>query len=150
MDGYGVTNLHDNPVIYFGKVLDKEFGVPRYFSLEEANQVVRQIQPLLGKILEIRQRVIERRPELIPILQKVRGNGGSREASQLVDEFRYLEELVAQIQASGAIVKDINQGLIDFPHWRDGREVYLCWQFGEDEIRYWHEVDAGFAGRQPL
>jgi hypothetical protein len=124
--------------------------VPRYFSVEEANQVVRQIQPLLSKILEIRQRVLERRPELIPLLQKVRGNGGSRLASELVDEFRRLEELVEQIQASGAIVKDINQGLIDFPHWRDGREVYLCWQFGEDEIRYWHEIDAGYAGRQPL
>jgi len=124
--------------------------VPRYFSVEEANQVVRQIQPLLSKILEIRQRVLERRPELIPLLQKVRGNGGNRQASELVDEFRRLEELVEQIQASGAIVKDINQGLIDFPHWRDGREVYLCWQFGEDEIRYWHEIDAGYAGRQPL
>lgn len=124
--------------------------MPRYFSVEEANQVVRQIQPLLSKILEIRQRVLERRPELIPLLQKVRGNGGSRLASELVDEFRRLEELVEQIQASGAIVKDINQGLIDFPHWRDGREVYLCWQFGEDEIRYWHEIDAGYAGRQPL
>lgn len=124
--------------------------MPHYFTLEEANEVVRQIQPLLSKILEIRQRVLEQRPDLIPILQKVRGNGGSRKASDLVDEFRRLEELVTQIQASGAIVKDINRGLIDFPHWRDGREVYLCWQFGEDEIRYWHEIDAGFAGRQPL
>ncbi|GAB4477475.1 MAG: DUF2203 family protein [Anaerolineales bacterium] len=124
--------------------------MPHYFTLAEANQVVRQIQPLLSKILEIRQRVIERRPELIPVLQKLRGNGGSREASEMVDEFRQLEELVAQIQAQGAIVKDINRGLIDFPHWRDGREVYLCWQFGEEEILYWHEVDAGFAGRQAL
>jgi hypothetical protein len=124
--------------------------MPHYFSLAEANQIIRQIQPLLSKILEIRQRVLEKRPDLIPVLQKVRGNGGNRQASELVDEFRQLEELVAQIQASGAIVKDINQGLIDFPHWRDGREVYLCWQFGEEEIRYWHEVDAGFAGRQPL
>lgn len=124
--------------------------MPRYFSVVEANLVVRQIQPLLSEILEIRQRVLERRPELIPLLQKVRGNGGNRQASELVDEFRRLEELVELIQASGAIVKDINQGLIDFPHWRDGREVYLCWQFGEDEIRYWHEIDAGYAGRQPL
>lgn len=124
--------------------------MPRYFTVEEANQVVRQIQPLLSEILGIRQRILERRPELIPILQKVRGNGGNRQASELVNEFRRIEELVTEIQASGAIVKDINQGLIDFPHWRDGREVYLCWQFGEDEIRYWHEIDAGYAGRQPL
>ncbi|RCK74830.1 MAG: hypothetical protein ANABAC_1547 [Anaerolineae bacterium] len=124
--------------------------MPHYFSVEEANQVVRQIQPILSEILEIRQRVLERRPEIISLLQKVRGNGGNRQASELVDEFRRLEELIEVIQARGAIVKDINQGLIDFPHWRDGREVYLCWQFGEDEIRYWHEIDAGYAGRQPL
>ncbi len=122
----------------------------RYFTLEEANQVLHQIQPLLTRILQIRQSVLDRRPELIPILQKVKSNGGNRQVSELVDEFRQLEALVAEIQASGAIVKDINHGLIDFPHWREGREVYLCWQFGEDEIRYWHEVDAGFAGRQPL
>ncbi|MDE0506470.1 MAG: DUF2203 domain-containing protein [Candidatus Poribacteria bacterium] len=48
------------------------------------------------------------------------------------------------------MIKNIDPGLVDFPHLRDGREVYLCWQFGEDEIRYWHDVDAGFAGRQPL
>ncbi len=124
--------------------------MPRYFTLEEANQVVLQIRPLLSKILEIRQTILEKRPDLLPFLQKVRGNGGSRQASELVNEFRRIEELVAQIQESGAIVKDINRGLIDFPHWREGREVYLCWQFGEDQIRYWHEIDAGFAGRQPL
>ncbi|MCS6906822.1 MAG: DUF2203 domain-containing protein [Anaerolineales bacterium] len=124
--------------------------MPRYFTVEEANQVVRQIRPLLGEILKIRLKVLEKRPELIPILQKARGNGGGPIASEVVEDFRRLEALIASIQAQGAIVKDINHGLIDFPHWRDGREVYLCWQFGEDEIRYWHEIDAGFAGRQPL
>jgi hypothetical protein len=48
------------------------------------------------------------------------------------------------------LLKDIEQGLIDFPHLRDGREVYLCWRSGEKEIRYWHELDAGAVGRQLL
>jgi hypothetical protein len=50
----------------------------------------------------------------------------------------------------GCILKDINTGLVDFPTVRKGREVFLCWQHGEPEIAFWHDVDAGFAGRQPL
>jgi hypothetical protein len=54
------------------------------------------------------------------------------------------------IAASGAELKDINSGLLDFRSQREGREVYLCWRYGEGEIRFWHDLDAGFAGRQPL
>ena len=55
-----------------------------------------------------------------------------------------------QIQDLGVLVKDINLGLLDFPALREGQEVYLCWQYGEGEIAFWHEVEAGFAGRQPI
>ena len=55
-----------------------------------------------------------------------------------------------RIQDTGALIKDINIGLLDFPALRDGREVYLCWQYGEGDIAYWHEIDAGYEGRQPI
>jgi hypothetical protein len=61
-----------------------------------------------------------------------------------------LDELLRQLRDLGAEVKGIDQGLVDFPSLRDGRLVYLCWQVGEDRVMYWHELDAGFAGRQPL
>ena len=48
------------------------------------------------------------------------------------------------------VLRDLDRGLVDFPSLRDGREVYLCWQEGEDEIGFWHEPDAGFGGRRPL
>ena len=48
------------------------------------------------------------------------------------------------------IIRDLQRGLIDFPALRDGREVYLCWLYGEERIDFWHEFDTGFAGRQPL
>jgi hypothetical protein len=57
---------------------------------------------------------------------------------------------VRQIQSLGAEIKDINSGLVDFLSLRGGQEVYLCWQFDEEKIRFWHELDAGFAGRQPI
>jgi hypothetical protein len=84
------------------------------------------------------------------MLDKVGGNGGSQVASQVVEEFRQLEKLVARIQETGALVKDINSGLLDFSTLRDGHEVYLCWQYGEGDIQFWHEIEAGFAGRKPL
>jgi hypothetical protein len=122
----------------------------RYFTLEEASEVLAELRPLVGQMLDIRQELLDIQPELEPVLQKVLGNGGGKVASQAVAYFERLEELIGRIQQLGVELKDINSGLLDFPSLRDGREVYLCWRYGEDEIRFWHEIDAGFAGRQPL
>ena len=59
-------------------------------------------------------------------------------------------EAVQEVQILGVQIKDFKSGLVDFPYDRDGRIVYLCWRLDEDEIRWWHETDAGFAGRQPI
>lgn len=122
----------------------------RYFTLEEANTVVRMLRPLLEEILAIRQAIIDRQPEIWPVLEKAAGNGGSRTASEVAQEFGRLDSLVRQVQATGAVIKDINSGLVDFLSLREDREVYLCWRFGEEQIGFWHDLDAGFAGRQPL
>ena len=63
---------------------------------------------------------------------------------------RELQGIVDDIVAEGIIIRDIPRGLVDFPHIRDGREVYLCWVSGEDNIGFWHETDRGFDHRQPL
>jgi hypothetical protein len=108
------------------------------------------LKPLVQKILELRQVIIDRQPEIWPALQKAVGNGGSQEASQAAMEFAQLEALARQIQDSGALLKDLNIGLLDFPSIREGREVYLCWRFGEESIEYWHDVDTGYASRQKI
>jgi lysophospholipase L1-like esterase len=123
-------------------------AMKHYFTLEEANMALKVIRPLMNEVLEIRQVILEKQPEIWPTLEKAAGNGGSRAASEVVQDFDRLDSLVHQIQDTGAIIKDINTGLLDFLAFREGREVYLCWQYDEDEIRYWHEIDAGFAGRQ--
>lgn len=124
--------------------------MPRYFTLEEANALLDQLRPLVEELLEIRQELLSLQPELEPVLQRVLNNGGNRAASQASVYFEQLRKIIDRIQASGVEVKDINSGLLDFRSWREGREVYLCWRYGEDEIRFWHDIDAGFAGRQPL
>lgn len=122
----------------------------RYFSLDEANAALKTLRPLVGEMLAIRQELLFIQPDVERILRKAQGNGGGRVASQAVAYFERLEELIGRIQEMGVELKDINSGLLDFPAMRDGREVYLCWRYGEEEIRFWHEIDAGFAGRQPL
>ncbi len=124
--------------------------MPRYFTVEEANTALTVIRPLMNEIQDIRDEVLRTQPDVWPVIQKAAGNGGSRAASLLAHNFERLDKLIHQIMDTGAIVKDINTGLLDFPSMRDNREVYLCWRHGEERIEYWHEIDSGFAGREPL
>ena len=121
-----------------------------YFTLEEANAAVVVIRPILEEIQTIRKHILDKQPEVWPVIEKAAGNGGSQAASRLAQSFEHLDELVHKIQDIGAIVKDINSGLLDFPAWREDHEVYLCWHLGEGRIAYWHEIEDGFAGRQPI
>jgi hypothetical protein len=124
--------------------------MPRYFTVEEANAALAVIGPLVERLLQIRQAIRERQPEVWPVIEKAYGNGGSKIASQVEREFERLNDLARQIRSLGAIVKDLNTGLVDFPSLREGREVYLCWQYGEAHVEYWHEKEAGFSGRQRI
>jgi hypothetical protein len=119
-----------------------------YFTREQANSVVRAIRPMIAEILEIREAILARQAQVWPVLAQAAGNGGSKVASQVAREFQRLDMLVREIQATGAILRDINSGLVDFLASRHGRDVYLCWQYGEEQIDYWHETDGGFRGRQ--
>jgi hypothetical protein len=122
----------------------------RYFTLEEANAALEIIRPLLKDILSIRDEILKRKPELWPVIEKSAGNGGNAMLSKVAEDFERLDRLVHRVLDTGVQVKDINTGLLDFPAWRVDHEVYLCWKYGEDRIQYWHEIDAGFAGRQPI
>jgi Uncharacterized conserved protein len=68
----------------------------------------------------------------------------------MVKTFDRLDELIHSVQDMGAIIKDVNTGLLDFPALKDGREVYLCWKYGEQDIAFWHEIEEGFAGRHSI
>ena len=123
---------------------------PHYFTLEEANSALQIIRPLIQEILAIRDDILKRRPEIWPVIERSAGNGGNATLSKVADDFDKLDRLVHRVLETGVQVKDINTGLLDFPAWRVDHEVYLCWKYGEDKIGYWHEIDAGFAGRQPI
>jgi hypothetical protein len=120
----------------------------RYFSLEQANAAVEAIRPIMREMLEIRQKIIDLQPEVWPVIEKAIGNGGNQAASQATREFERINLLAHEIQAVGGVIKDLDNGLVDFPALRNGREVYLCWKYGEQKIEFWHEIDSGFSDRQ--
>jgi hypothetical protein len=124
--------------------------MPKFFTLQQANEALADIRPWMEEIMQIRRKVLESQPETWSAIEKSAGNGGNPELSKLVLDFERFDELIHKIHDTGAQIKDINIGLLDFPAQRDGREVYLCWKFGEGDIAFWHEVDAGYAGRQPI
>lgn len=124
--------------------------MPKYFTLQEANQALEAIRPWMDEVQEIRGKILEHQPEIWSVMEKSAGNGGNPTLSRLVGSFDRLDELIHSIQDAGALIKDINTGLLDFPALKDGQEVYLCWKHGEYDIQFWHEVEAGFAGRQPI
>jgi len=124
--------------------------MPQYFTLQQANEALKIVRPLMDEVQAIRSKVLQNQPETWPAIEKSAGNGGNRALSVMVQDFERLNALVHQIQDTGAQIKDLNLGLLDFPALKDGREVCLCWKHGEGEIAFWHEVDAGYAGRQPI
>lgn len=123
----------------------------RFFTVDEANAALPRLRELLEQIMAARRVIVDARPELWPVLKKSIGNGGSKKAGDLLAEFERLQAAVKAVEDMGIVLKDLDVGLVDFLHRRpDGREVYLCWRYGEPEVGFWHELHAGFAGRHRL
>ena len=128
----------------------------KLFTREEAEALLPKIEPLLQEIRELGREIAEHEAYLQVDQIKLMSNGHKPPADTetLQNEVRILNHRihanVETILAMEVIVKDLAEGLVDFPSLLHGREVYLCWKLGEDGIHWWHEIEAGFAGRQPL
>lgn len=120
------------------------------FTLEEANALVPQLEKLLGDMANVRAKIVAMGATLEPVMQKAGGNGGNKASGEYVLLLQHFNACLSTFQDWGCELKDLEQGLVDFPSYREGQLVYLCWKRGEARIEYWHEIEAGFAGRQPL
>lgn len=121
----------------------------RFFTVHEANELI----PFLsGKLRELRTARQQLRFVAMsaPSVQEVTLRGGMRADLQHVELVTALESMMGDICAEGCQLKDMESGLVDFPTLWEGREVVLCWKLGEREVRHWHEIEAGFSGRQEL
>ena len=129
----------------------------RHFTPEEANAALEEVRPLVERMVAHRRAHVEALARQEELEGRIRGNGGgippatlAEAAGEVEREARSLARAIDEIAEHGAEVKDIDEGLIDFPAVRQGETVLLCWRLGEDEIRFWHAVEDGFAGRRPL
>jgi hypothetical protein len=127
----------------------------REFTLEEARELVPWLVATFRTLELPRSRAKQLDAATKELSIRINGSGSSQ--GQLERLQRALREVTAEIDAAvsdildrGIQVKGIEPGLVDFPHLKDGRQVYLCWREGESEIEFWHDVEAGFAGRRPL
>jgi len=124
----------------------------KLFTIEEANALLPAVRERLKHIQRSRRRLAAFRKEAKKAAEGAEMGGGGMEGGALyaIVISQFTAE-IAELEASGVQLKDFDRGLIDFPSLRDGRVVLLCWQLGEgDEVEWWHDMDAGFAGRTPL
>ena len=133
-------------------------GVPGpYFTVDEANAALEQVRPLAESMVAHRKALAAAGERWNDLAGKIAGNGGGLDRGELAGLQEKIEReqgevarCIRAIQSHGAQVKDIDTGLLDFRSQRDGVEIELCWQVGEERIEYWHGLEDGFAGRQPL
>jgi hypothetical protein len=128
----------------------------KVFSVEEANRMLPLVRAIVSDLVRLTSEVTERRHRLNHLLA-----GRDRESDDVYSEelaeverglhrdTQRLRGYLEELRQLGVEPKG-DDGLVDFPSELDGRPVYLCWKLGEPEILYWHEIDAGFAGRQTL
>jgi hypothetical protein len=129
----------------------------RYFTAEQANEALADVRPLAEEMVERRRVLARLQARQAEFAGKIAGNGGDFDPGELRDVLEQMGEeatavarCVARIHEVGALVKDLDEGLVDFPARRRGEEVLLCWRVGEDDVAYWHGLEEGFAGRKPL
>ncbi len=122
----------------------------RHFTLDEAREWLPGLRERFQKIHALYAELQELQADYRKVQESIRGNGHAPKETGFEDRVRELEGLVKQIVEAGIEVKDLGRGLVDFPHWREGEEVFLCWELEEDDIRFWHRIEDGYPGRQPL
>jgi hypothetical protein len=129
----------------------------RYFTPEEANAHLAEVRPVAEELVAHRRAMAAAAGDRARLVQQIAGNGGDldpQEPRVLEEQFARegdgVARCVEELERLGVLVKDLDRGLVDFPALRDGEEVLLCWQVGEDDVAFWHGLEEGFAGRKPL
>jgi hypothetical protein len=128
----------------------------RQFTVEEANALLPTLTSLLEDLLQLRQRGEQVMRDVARFEARAARNGHGENTPifdpdhDLAGLRREVDQRLLYLQGIGVELKNIEHGIIDFPTRMFGRDVYLCWRLGEDSVSHWHDIDSGFAGRQPL
>jgi hypothetical protein len=121
----------------------------RHFSREEANALLPQLTTLLTRLREAKDELTDAEAHEA-LSEAAPANGGGEHGRQVGVAFLEVRRLLETLERAGIVLRDIDRGLVDFPAVLEGREVYLCWELGEEEVGYWHDLEGGYGGREPL
>lgn len=122
----------------------------RIFTRSEANGMLPRLRPILGELREEWGRIKALNPEIRSVRERAMFDAYHPRGVEYVEAVSHLTTLISEVRGMGVLVKDLDRGLCDFPYIKADRVVYLCWHLGEESIGYWHDAEAGFAGREPL
>lgn len=121
-----------------------------HFTLAEANSLIPFLQENFERIHQKQTELVKQFPEIKEFLERKSSDFGFANSIEYIQKGSEVGKLIDKISRTGVLLKDLQRGLVDFPHLSEGKEVFLCWELGEEEVKYWHEIEAGYAGRQPL
>lgn len=122
----------------------------RTFTLTEATRLLPQLEDRLLAVKQEKAVLVHSHGEIKKAGANAQSNGGSVAGPRYIRALERISDSVEAIQEMGVLVKDLDVGLCDFPCRMNGRVIYLCWKLGEMDIRFWHEIEAGYRDRQPL
>jgi len=122
----------------------------KHFTLDEARSLLPQLRRIFKDVHRRRDVVQKTDTELGKTLEQTGTDIGGAKVSALLMDMLQLNLQLQRLQEMGVQIKDFDRGLVDFPHIREGREVFLCWELEEDDIEFWHDLDSGYAGRERL
>ena len=128
-----------------------------HYTLEEANAQLPWLEETFARLDPLREELASRQNELLELIRLRGGNGAATREQEVAEAQSTVEALTRQLQQAlqevtekGIIVRDPGRGLVDFLSQLEGREIYLCWLRGEEQIGFWHGTDEGFGSRKAL
>jgi hypothetical protein len=121
----------------------------RHFTVEEANAAIERIGPMLEKLRDAKAGLLDEDAREA-LSEASPTNGGGDPGRQVGEAFLEIRRILVELNEAEIVVRDVDRGLIDFPSIREGEEIYLCWQLGEERVAWWHDLESGFAVREPL
>ena len=121
----------------------------RHYSVEQANAAIGWVRDRVERMRAAREQLGDEEARAA-LSDAAPTNGGGAPGLVVSEAFIDLRNALIELNEMDIVLRDLERGLLDFPALRDGREVYLCLEDGEDEIGYWHDIEAGYGGRQPL
>jgi len=121
----------------------------RHYTVEQANAALGWVREQLDRLRSAERAFVDDDARAA-LAEAATTNGGGTPGRVVSEAFLDLNATAADFQQMDIVVRDVGRGLVDFPALREGREVYLCWEDGEDEVSHWHELDGGYGGRRKL